>query len=129
MRVQVGKTVADGDGAETAAPMDVPVDIGIFARGSNGDDEKVVYLARHDVEDGENIIELHVDEKPHEVGIDPYNKLIDRVAGDDRMKVVFEEEAVVQARGVPGRYAGGGCGWLRPSARRTCDQPQPGAGS
>ena len=90
MRVQVGKTVADGDGAETAAPMDVPVDIGIFARGSNGGDEKVVYLARHDVEDGENIIELHVDEKPHEVGIDPYNKLIDRVAGDNRMKVVFE---------------------------------------
>ncbi len=36
---------------------------------------------------GEETYTLVVDELPHEVGFDPYNKLIDRVSDDNRKRV------------------------------------------
>lgn len=92
MKIHAGKTHADGDGKETKAKIDIPVDVGVFARGKNDkeDDEKVLYVAKRKVDDGDSTITLHVKDKPYEVGIDPYNKLIDRVSNDNRMKVTVE---------------------------------------
>ncbi len=91
MEVHTGKTWADGEGKETDEPFDIPVDIGVFGQADSGkeEDRPVLYLKRRHVTDGDSSITIHVAEKPFEVGIDPYNKLIDRVSGDNRMQVSF----------------------------------------
>ena len=93
LKVHAGKSYADGEGKETKAEIDIPVDIGVFARGKDGKEanEKVLYLARRKVADGDSTITVHVKDKPFEAGIDPYNKLIDRVSNDNRMKVSREQ--------------------------------------
>ena len=89
--LHAGKWIADGQGVETAAPLDEWVDIGVFARPEGGkeSDEKVLYLQKHRITQAETTLELVVDELPFEAGIDPYNKLIDRNSGDNRKKAVL----------------------------------------
>lgn len=69
------------------------MDIGIFLaddKNQNGMTKKVpVYLKKHWIKPGEQVIELVVDSKPLKAGIDPYNKLIDRIP-DDNVKA-FDE--------------------------------------
>lgn len=57
---------ADGKGKETARNYDEPIEIAIFSR-ANG-----------------------AKEKPFEVGVDPYNKMIDRVSRDNRKEISFD---------------------------------------
>ncbi|MEO8011629.1 MAG: M1 family aminopeptidase [Dokdonella sp.] len=89
LKVHAGKVIADGKGAETEAPIDIDVDIGVFARasGASEEDESVLYLAKHRITQAETTIELVVDGEPYDAGIDPYNKLIDRVSDDNRKRV------------------------------------------
>lgn len=66
------------------------IEIGIF-----GEKEKIgkyeqdteVYLKKHYIDQINNKISITVDEKPIEVGVDPYNKLIDIDSNDNRKKV------------------------------------------
>jgi ABC-2 type transport system permease protein len=83
------KRYADGKGKETAAPLDDWVDVGVFASGPSGKerDEKVLSLQRVHLTGPEMKLTVTVDAEPAEVGIDPYNKLIDRVPADNRKKV------------------------------------------
>jgi ABC-2 type transport system permease protein len=89
--LHAGKWIADGQGAETAAPLDEWVDIGVFARPPGGDeaDEKVLYLQKHRITAADTTLEIVVDEVPYEAGIDPYNKLIDRDSNDNRKRVAL----------------------------------------
>lgn len=89
--LRAGKRVADGKGKETAATMDDWVEIGIFARGESGEekDERALYLQRHHVTEDEPTLTVVVDGLPYEAGFDPYNKLIDRVPSDNRMKITL----------------------------------------
>ena len=48
--------------------------------------EKQLYFKKHKITQIHNKITLIVDEKPTEVGIDPYNKLIDTKSDDNRRK-------------------------------------------
>jgi ABC-type transport system involved in multi-copper enzyme maturation permease subunit len=90
MKVHAAKYYADAKGKQTRAKMDIPVDIGVFARAADDQegDEKVLYLAKRTVADGDSTITLTVAGVPYEVGIDPYNELVDRVSADNRKKVV-----------------------------------------
>ena len=92
LKVHTAKVYADGVGKETPAKMDLPVDIGVFARAPDGKErnQKVLYLQKQTVADDDSTITLTVDEEPYEAGIDPYNKLIDRVSDDNRMRVTLE---------------------------------------
>src|SRR5262249_57895046 len=85
------KIYVEGVGKETPATLDEPIDIGVFARGASGKekDEKVLLLEKRAVVDGDGTVTLTVDELPYEVGIDPYNKLIDRVPDDNRTRVTL----------------------------------------
>ena len=89
MRVHAAKLYADGTGKETPSHIDAPIDIGIFSRGADGTEstEKVLYLAKRSLPDGDSSLTVTVDSVPYQAGIDPYNKLIDRVPDDNRMKV------------------------------------------
>ena len=68
----------------------MPIDIGIFTK--NPDDvteaeEHVLLFDKHSVTSGSATFEFVVDEMPSHVGIDPYNKLIDRNS-DDNLKAL-----------------------------------------
>ncbi|HLI19264.1 MAG TPA: M1 family aminopeptidase [Rhodanobacteraceae bacterium] len=92
MHVHAAKYYADGKGKETRAKLDVPIEIGVFAKATDGEeqDEKPLYLERYPVKDGDSTIIVTVDGKPYEAGIDPFNELIDRVSSDNRAPVTIE---------------------------------------
>ena len=89
LALQSAKFEADGKGKETPLPLGTEIDIGVFARadGADEDDEKVLYLRKHRIDEASSTIEIVVDEKPYDAGVDPYNKLIDRVSDDNRKRI------------------------------------------
>jgi ABC-type transport system involved in multi-copper enzyme maturation permease subunit len=92
IKVHTNKVYADGVGKETPATVDLPIDIAVFARAPDGkeDDEKVLYFEKRKVDDGDSTITVTVDGEPFEAGIDPYNKLVDRVSSDNRKRVTLD---------------------------------------
>ncbi|WP_298573629.1 M1 family aminopeptidase [uncultured Luteimonas sp.] len=91
LRLHAAKREADGKGTETPAELDDWIEVGVFARGPSGKerDEKVLYLVRHHVTTEDPVVTVTVDEAPFEAGFDPYNKLIDRVADDNRKRIAM----------------------------------------
>ena len=89
LKLHAAKRYADGKGKETPGKLDDWMDVGVFARGASGKeaDEKVLYLQRHRITSEDPTITVIVDEAPYEAGLDPYNKLIDRVSSDNRKHV------------------------------------------
>lgn len=89
MKLHLAKMEADGKGKETPRAYDEPVEIGIFARkpGTKEKDEKVLFLEKRLLTGAEPSVSITVKEQPFDVGIDPYNKLIDRVSSDNRKDV------------------------------------------
>jgi aminopeptidase N len=90
MTVSAQKFEADGKGIESELPLDLSIDIGAFS--SNPDEAKPgeepeLYLQKQRITEPESVIRLTLDEKPAYVGIDPYNKLVDRNS-DDNVKAV-----------------------------------------
>ncbi|MDG5491382.1 M1 family aminopeptidase [Psychroserpens sp. SPM9] len=65
------------------------IDIGIFTEDDidGKKKERILYLEKHKVTKIHNSISIIVDEKPVEVGVDPYNKLIDTRSDDNRQKM------------------------------------------
>lgn len=89
---KAGKKLSDGIGKESELALGDDIDIGVFARpkGGDEDDEKVLYLKKHRIEKPEGKVSVVVDELPYDAGIDPLNKLIDRVSSDNRKRVTLE---------------------------------------
>jgi len=92
INIEAEKYVADGEGQQTEVPLDMPIDIGIFTKNLDdvfeGDDH-VLLFEKHQIKSGESTLTFVVDEIPSHVGIDPYNKLIDRNS-DDNVETVDE---------------------------------------
>ena len=89
MKLHLAKMESDGRGKETPRVYDEPVEIGIFARadGAKEKDERVLFLERRTLAGDNPVVMVTVKEKPFEVGVDPYNKMIDRVSSDNRKTV------------------------------------------
>jgi hypothetical protein len=79
-----GKEISTGKGRDY-------IDIGIFAeegKNTKGMKKKVpLYLKKHWLTPGEHTLEFTVKGEPKKAGIDPYNKLIDRISDDNVMPV------------------------------------------
>ncbi|HEY9130293.1 MAG TPA: M1 family aminopeptidase [Dyella sp.] len=91
MKVHAGKVYVNGTGKETDANPDIPVDIGVFAASpGKGQEGKPLFMEKRMVPKGDSTITVTVDGLPAEAGIDPYNKLIDRVSGDNRQAVSLQ---------------------------------------
>lgn len=92
MKLHLAKLEADGKGKETARNFDEPVEIAIFARaaGAKEADEKILFSEKRKLNGAEPVVTIIVNEKPFEVGVDPYNKMIDRVSTDNRKQVTVE---------------------------------------
>jgi hypothetical protein len=88
IKVKVNKVYADSTKVEkNATQMNDYIDIGIFASDSIAKDgskrSNPLYLHKHKLTAGEHTFDIIVKEKPVKVGIDPYIKLIDRIAHDN----------------------------------------------
>ena len=91
--VEAHKFAADGAGEQTEEAIDYQIDIGVFTRNLDGaieGSDHVLYMQKHRINETTMRFELIVDEEPAYVGIDPYNKLIDRNSDDNLSSVTIE---------------------------------------
>ena len=91
MQLHLAKLESDGKGKESPRAYDEPVEIAIFARapGAKEKDEKVLFTDKRVLSGNAPVVTMTVKEKPFEVGVDPYNKMIDRVPRDNRKEITF----------------------------------------
>jgi ABC-2 type transport system permease protein len=85
LTVQSRKVKADGSGNESPMPLADYIDIGVFS--GKKDHEKQLYLKKEKLTQAQQTFEIVVDELPTRAGIDPYNKLIDRISDDNEIDV------------------------------------------
>jgi aminopeptidase N len=85
LKVSAAKLRADDKGNESEIPIHDLIDIGVFS--GKGKDEKPLFLEKRRITQHETTIEVVVDRQPTRAGIDPYNKLIDRVSDDNLVSV------------------------------------------
>ncbi len=83
--VQTRKVQADGNGVETPMALKDYVEIGVF-NGKKGE-EQPLYLKKERFTGERRTFKVIVDKAPTRAGIDPYNKLIDRVSDDNMIDV------------------------------------------
>jgi ABC-2 type transport system permease protein len=93
----VGLTVETNEGEKElkSLPLKDYIEVGIFGESKDAIDglkkENVLYLEKKLISEIQNDFTIIVDELPVEVGIDPYNKLIDTNSGDNRMEIKIKE--------------------------------------
>ena len=85
LTVQARKVKADGNGNESPMPLNDYIDIGVFK--GKKDEEQPLYLKKERLTKELNTFEIVVDELPTRAGIDPYNKLVDRIADDNLIDI------------------------------------------
>jgi len=85
LEVQARKVQADGNGVESPMPLNDYIEIGVFS--GKKDEEKPLYLKKEKFTDAHKTFVIVVDQQPTLAGIDPYNKLIDRIADDNMIDV------------------------------------------
>jgi ABC-2 type transport system permease protein len=85
LTAQARKAKSDGSGNETPMPLNDYIEIGVF-KGPKGE-EIPLYLKKEKITREKNTFEITVDEKPTRAGIDPYNKLVDRIADDNMIPI------------------------------------------
>lgn len=92
LKISSQKLYADETGKESDASYEGDyIDLGVFAledQDENGRDRvNPLYLKKHRVAPGESTIKIRVKGLPEKAGIDPYNKLIDRIPDDNIIDV------------------------------------------
>ena len=90
LSVSAKKLYADGSGHETASPMTETLDVGLFTAepGKPGFAAKdVVQMTRLPIKSGTQVLHLISPGAVRFAGVDPYNKLIDRNADDNVIRV------------------------------------------
>ncbi|WP_374349862.1 ABC transporter permease/M1 family aminopeptidase [Chitinimonas sp.] len=92
MKLHQAKLEMDGQGKEKARSYDEPVEIAVFARGADGKEssERLLFHDKRRLSGGDPVLTVTVKEKPYEVGIDPYNLMIDRVSADNRKTISIQ---------------------------------------
>jgi ABC-2 type transport system permease protein len=88
LAIEATKVRADSIGNETEVPMNDLLEIGVFAPGAKGDGPgEPLYLKRHRIRSGEQMITVTVLREPARAGIDPYRRLIQRKTDDNLVDV------------------------------------------
>ncbi|MEL6109144.1 MAG: M1 family aminopeptidase, partial [Planctomycetota bacterium] len=86
LEFETKKLVADADGEESEVEMDDFVEVGAFAKPEDGRKYgKTLYRESMKLSSGKHTHTFITDERPDEVGVDPFALLIDRV-GDDNVR-------------------------------------------
>ena len=87
-----GKTLVYGTGKNKveSLPLQDYVEIGIFGepkKEGKYELENELFVKKYKIDKINNKVQIEVKEKPIEVGVDPYNKLIDTDSNDNRKKI------------------------------------------
>jgi ABC-2 type transport system permease protein len=85
LNVQARKLQADGNGVESPMPLADYIEIGVFS--GKKDSEKPLYMKKEKLTQERQTFTIVVEQQPTRAGIDPYNKLIDRIADDNMIDV------------------------------------------
>ncbi|MDJ0979676.1 MAG: M1 family aminopeptidase [Erythrobacter sp.] len=88
--IAAAKYYADGEGVETEADLADEIEIGLFTDRPGSEafaKENVLLLERRQVASGEQEITIVTDTRPSWVGVDPYNKYVDRNSDDNLVAV------------------------------------------
>jgi ABC-2 type transport system permease protein len=83
--VQARKAQVDDNGMEHPMPLADFIEIGVFS--GKKDEEQPLYLKREKMTQERQTFTVVVDQRPTRGGIDPYNKLIDRISDDNMIDV------------------------------------------
>ena len=70
--------------------MQEDLDVGLFAAEPGKPDfgpSKVIFMRKLPIHSGDQVLRLVADRPPRFAGVDPYNKLIDRNADDNTVRV------------------------------------------
>ena len=86
LAVRARKVKADGNGNESPMALNDYIEIGVFK--GKKDEEQPLYLKKEKLTQEQNTFEITVDQEPTRAGIDPYNKLVDRIADDNMIDVI-----------------------------------------
>lgn len=84
LQLSTKKMESDSLGFSTEIAINDWIDVGIYAKDENGE-EKLIYMKKHKFTDTTTDLQIRVNQRPSNVGVDPLNKLIDRNP-DDNMK-------------------------------------------
>jgi ABC-2 type transport system permease protein len=90
LEVEARKLYADGKGLETEAPLAESFDVGAFTiePGRKGyDRQSVIAVERMPVRSGTQTLRIVADREPAVVGVDPFNKRVDRNSEDNLIAV------------------------------------------
>ena len=93
-QVEARKLYADGKGVETDAPLDEEFDVGAFTAepGKKGYSARdVLMMQRQRIRTGTQTVRLTSDRRPTHVGVDPYNKRIDRNSDDNVVAISAQD--------------------------------------
>jgi aminopeptidase N len=91
--VEAKKLYADGQGKETEQPLDEAFEVGAFTvePGKKGySKESVLDVERRPLKSGKQEVTLVLEKEPKLVGIDPFNKRIDRNSDDNLTPVTMQ---------------------------------------
>ena len=86
LSVQARKVQADGNGVESPMALNDFIDVGVFS--GTKEEPKPLYMKREKLTAEHQTFSMVVGQKPAIAGIDPYNKLIDRISDDNMIDVV-----------------------------------------
>lgn len=84
--IAAAKYYADGKGVETTAMLADEIEIGLFTQRPGAemfDQNSVLWIERRPVTSGVQDITIVTDRRPAYVGVDPYNKYVDRNSDDN----------------------------------------------
>lgn len=84
--VEAHKRYADGKGIEKEAPLDEPIDVGLFTVDPGSDAFRpadVLSVQTQRLQSGRRKLTIVTDRKPAFVGVDPYLNYIDRISEDN----------------------------------------------
>ena len=90
--VSAKKYEADGEGQETQVPLDALIDIAILGE-ERGDSKmpEVIYMEKQQMTTEQRSFVFQVSARPVSVGIDPFNKLVDRNPQDNVKNVELRD--------------------------------------
>lgn len=77
----------DEEGNESPLPLDDLIDVGIYDASG-----KLIYLEKHKVDQEQTTFQIEVDQEPAKAGIDPLNKLIDRLSAGHLLKAAAQSQ-------------------------------------
>jgi hypothetical protein len=99
LEVKARKVTVDETGAETLLPMNDWVEVGVYGpTGKGKESRQPLYLLKHRIRSGKQIIKVIVSGKPSRAGIDPNHLLIDLKMDDNTERVKGLKQGMVIQR-------------------------------